>query len=285
MMTTGIDDPRKKANRWLHTVNNLPSFPPVVQEVLKFLDNRNSDARTVAVLISKDAAISAKLLRVVNSAFYGLRGEVTTISHAVALLGLDQLRLLLVGVALLEQGRGRDPHLDQVRKILWEHSFASSNWAQQLAKATRYMPVEEAAVASLLHDVGKIALSAADPKLFLQTMRQGIAEGVPSFEMEERLLGFNHVETGKLIADRWRLPQPVRTAITLHHHSWPIGVQAGEPDHSKLKHLVAIVKVADQASKEGMTLQSLAEPTDGAVNITPEALIQNVYAVNNLLMG
>ncbi|HEX2986910.1 MAG TPA: HDOD domain-containing protein [Chloroflexota bacterium] len=285
MLKTGIEDPRAKADRWLHTVNNLPSFPPVVQEVLKFLDDKNSDAKTVAVLISKDAAISAKLLRLVNSAFYGLRGEVTTISHAVALLGLGQLRLLLVGVALLEQGRARNPHLDQARKILWEHSFACSNWAQELAKATRYTPVEEAAVASLLHDVGKIALSAADPKLLLQSIRQSFAEGVPSFEVEERLLGFNHIETGKMIADRWRLPQPVRTAIALHHHPWSIVPQTGEADPSRLKHLVAIVKVANQASKEGVTNQTLAEPTDSTIAITPEALIQNVYAVNNMLLG
>lgn len=285
MVNMGKEDPRARADRWLHTVNNLPSFPPVVQEVLKFLDDRNSDARTVAALISKDAAISAKLLRLVNSAFYGLRAEVTTISHAVALLGLDQLRLLLVGVALLEQGRARNPHLDQVRKILWEHSFASANWAQQLAKATRYTPVEEAAVAALLHDVGKIALAAVDPKLLLQAMRQSVSERIPSPQTEERLLGFNHVETGKLIADRWRLPHTVRNAITFHHHQWPIGLQDAEPDHSRMKHLIAIVKVANEASKEGVTLQTLAEAVDASVNITPEALIQRVYAVNSMLVG
>lgn len=266
-------------------VNSLPPFPAVVREVMALLDSERSSAADVARVIGKDEAITAKVLRLVNSAFYGVPGRVTTVSHAVTLLGFEQLRMVVMGVALLEQGRTRNPVGERARRTLWEHSTASARWAQELARATRYRPAEEAAVASLLHDVGKIVLVVANPREFVNSMALSQAEGIPSFEAEEKTVGFNHVETGRMLCKRWSLPPGVSHAVAMHHHPWSPSMELEEGDSAKLKHLLAIVRVANRASKEMQSGQPLddedGEPT---VAITPEQLLEKVLEVNALLM-
>ncbi|MGE5620490.1 MAG: HDOD domain-containing protein [Sphingomonadaceae bacterium] len=274
---------KRRADQWLNTVNNLPPFPSVVQEVMALLDSNRSSAKDVARVISRDEAITAKILRVVNSAFYGTHSEVTTVSHAVTLLGFEQLRLLIVGVALLEQGRVRNPLADQARKRIWEHSTACARWSQELARATRYQPVEEAAVAGLLHDVGKVVLAVSSPKEFTNSVVMSQAEGISSWEAEEKSMGFNHVETGRMVAERWRLPSVVRYSIGLHHSPWPLGLE-DDKDAKKLQHLLAIVRVANHAAKQSLAQNPADDASEPRIVVSPEVLLERVYEVNGLLM-
>ncbi|MHB0869397.1 MAG: HDOD domain-containing protein [Chloroflexota bacterium] len=277
-------DRKRRADLWLNTVNNLPPFPTVVQEATALLDSNRSSARDVARVISRDEAITTKILRVVNSAFYGAPGEVTTVSHAVTLLGFEQLRLLIVGVALLEQGRVRNPLADLARKRIWEHSTACARWSQELARATRYPLVEEAAVAGLLHDVGKVVLAVSSPREFTNSVAVSHAEGIASWEAEEKALGFNHVETGKMVAERWRLPSVVRRSIGFHHSPWPLGLDDNEKDAEKLKHLLAIVRVANHAAKQSLAQHPADEPPEPGIVVGSEDLLQRVYEVNSLVL-
>ena len=268
---------------WLKRVNDLPPFSPVVQEAMDLLNDERSNAEEVALALSRDEAITAKILSTVNSAFYGVRGKVSTVSHAVAILGYDQLRMLMMGVALFEQGHARDPLVRRNRGRIWAHSATSSRWGQELARATRYVSVEEAAVAALLHDVGKIVLGNAAPREFASTLAMSDREGVPSCEAEERAVGISHVEVGAMVAEKWRFPSRLRQAIALHHAPWPPALAPDEPDPARVRHLLAVVCVANWAARESASEASSDPSSPFTVAITPEELVHRLHQMDDLL--
>jgi putative nucleotidyltransferase with HDIG domain len=284
MPNPDLDDQSQRALLWLKRVDSLPPFPAVIQETLSLLDSDRSNASDIARAVSKDEAITARILRVVNSAFYGARGKVTTVSHAVTLLGLEQLRMVVMGVALLDQGDAREPGATWNRKMVWEHSWASARWAQALAWGTRYEPAEEASIAALLHDVGKIVIGASEPREFTEAVALASTTGLVSWEAEDRVVGFNHVETGKLVAERWRFPAAIHQTIALHHSAWPLPIDAGDAGGRRLVHLLAIAKVANGAAKESLGEQPHFDAgRDTAFPISSPQLAAKVADVDLLL--
>ncbi len=283
MLRPDEDDQSLKTLMWLRRVESLPPFPAVVQETLALLDSDRSSASDIGKVVSKDEAITAKILRVVNSAFYGARGRVTTISHAVTLLGFQQLRMVIMGVVLLDKDQSRDPSVTWNRKAIWEHSSASARWAQELALATKYPSAEEASVAGLLHDVGKIVLGTSTPREFTEAVALASTSELASWEAEDRVIGFNHVEAGRMVAERWRFPAIIHETIALHHSPWSLSAPPAELGGTRLKHLVGIVQTANTAAKE-----SLAElpPSDGqelSFPITPQRLSEKAAEIDLLL--
>ncbi len=155
----------------LRDMKGLPPLPSVVQQATALMENKGSGSADLARVVSQDEVITGKILRVVNSAFYGLSGKVSTVSHAVALLGFEQVRLLILGVALFETGKVRSEVATHNRELVGQHSFTCARWAQAIAKHTRYQPVEEAFMGGLLHDVGKVLLAVAEPKQFAAAIK------------------------------------------------------------------------------------------------------------------
>ena len=264
-------------------MESLPPFPAVVRETLALLDSDRSNASDVGKVVSKDEVITAKILRVVNSAFYGARGQVTTASHAVTLLGFEQLRMVIMGVALLDKDQSRDPSIAWNRKVVWEHSSASARWAQALALATKYPSAEEASVAALLHDVGKIVIGTSTPREFTEAVALASTSELASWEAEDRTVGFNHVEAGRMVAERWRFPVLIRETIVLHHSPWSLYAAPEETGGRKLKHLLAIVQVANTAAKESLAAQPQGAWRETSFSITPQQLAERVAEVELLL--
>lgn len=275
-------DQGRRTLQWLRRVENLPPFPAVVLEALDLLDDERSSGSDVAATIGKDEAITAKILRVVNSAFYGVRGQVTTVSHAVTLLGFEQLRTVMMGVVLLDVGQSHDPGAAWNRKMVWEHSWATARWAQALARMTQYQSAEEASVAGLLHDVGKIVIGASAPREFTESVALSSNTGLVSWEAEDRAIGINHLETGKMVAERWRFPPVIRGTIALHHSRWPLPIDRTSAENRRLVHLQAVIQVANHAAKESLAEQ----PYDSAAEsfpISSQKLAEKVVQVDLLL--
>ena len=286
MADAGTDDRTRHTLLWLRRVRNLPPFPPVVREALATLEDDRSSALDIARIIGKDEAIAARVLRLVNSAFYGVRGKATTISRAVTLLGFEQIRTLMIGAALFDQTWARDRVAEHNRRMLWEHAIACARWAQELAVLTRYEQLDEASLAGLLHDVGKIALGVSSPGEFAASVALSQSEGIPSCEAEDRVLGIDHLETGRMVSEHWRLPAMVRGAVVLHHGPWPPLIDEFTPEPQRLRHLLAIVRVANDASKQSLSERPLGE--DAGVfqmAISAEELIERALQVDVLLAG
>lgn len=285
MPGSSLDDRAVRLFAWRRKIGELRPFPAVVQEAMAALEDERCNARDIAGILSRDEAIAAAVLRRVNSAFLGVRWKASTLSQAVTLLGFEQVRTLLVAMGLFGQSRLQDPVAESNRRAVGRHSTTCARWAVELAVTTGYRSLEEASLAGLLHDIGKAVIGVSSPKEFVASVAMAQAEGVASCEVEERLLGVNHLDIGQIVAEHWRFPPAIRHAVELHHSPWPLPADESA-DIPRLKQLVAIVQVANRASQ-----QSLAEqPPAGDDQVTriaigAEELLQRTRETEALLAG
>lgn len=215
-------------------VAQLPPLPEAVVAMVSTLDEGKASIRDVAGLLQRDQALTARVLRLANSAFYGVPGRVASAHDAVNLIGLRSLRSLVATAALAQsfaQPRATALNLG----VFWRHTVAVAFAARSLA-AAHALDEEMAYTAGLLHDVGRLALAAHFPQAhgaLLQAGRQGLPGGR---RLERRLLGTDHAEVGAIVAEHWHLPNPVVVVIARHHHP---------PEAAESATLVDIVHVAD----------------------------------------
>ncbi|MGD0835741.1 MAG: GGDEF domain-containing protein [Polyangia bacterium] len=215
---------------------HLPSMPAVAIQILDTCQSDEPDLALIAKLISNDPALSAKILRVVNSPLYGLRSEVRTISHAVCLLGLSAVRPLALSFSLV---KGLQEKNRKALTWFWKRSLLSAVAARELALATGFGLVEEAFMAALLQDIGILALRQL-PGVEYEALAQAGTRHDALAEGETALFGEDHAALGAWLAERWQLPATIRTAIAFSHTPDLVTADA----HPEVANLVRIVAVS-----------------------------------------
>lgn len=196
-------------------VSDLPALPQVAARVMELINSPNATARDLERIISRDQGTTAKVLRIANSAFYGVRGEISTLSRAIVILGFNTLRsVVLTSVSeALHQGK-RSCFKD---RILWEHSVAVAIAARTIATECRFPAPEEAYVGGLLHDIGKVVMDANLADEYQNVMELVYNEGQSFIDAENEVFGFDHCDVGSLVVKRWNLALPLQEAVLLHH--------------------------------------------------------------------
>ena len=204
---------------------DLPPLPAVVTRVMQTVNNPETSAEDLNRLISLDQSLSSKLLRIVNSSYYGFPKRISTVTHAVVILGFNTVRNLVLGVStfeLLTQRRPSTAGLNRTR--YWEHSVAVAVGASLLAAKKRPRTrtfVEEAFLCGLLHDVGGLFLDCYFPTQYAVTLAFAGREGIPTVEAERLVLGIDHAYVGKRMAEHWNFPQVLVDAFGGHHRPNP----------------------------------------------------------------
>jgi len=193
----------------------LPALPTVVAELLASFGNEDVDIALLAQQISHDQALTARLLRVANSSFYGLQSRISTINEAVVVLGFRAVRsmVLAVGVSGVfrpEHCPGFDPHA-YVR-----HSVGVGLAARALAQATGRNP-ELAFTGGILHDIGELMLATCFPEQYAKVLAYRAQHDCTLVEAERDIIGLDHAVVGGLLADTWRFPASLRSAVAEHH--------------------------------------------------------------------
>ncbi len=194
----------------------IPSLPDVVTEILSLLNNnQGAELKDFEKHLQKDASLVARMLRVVNSPFYGMPQAVNSIKEAVMILGFRSLRSLVLAATTANYLERNFSCYGHSEKGLWIHSLCVASGARTLAKETRQKAdVREGVfVAGLLHDIGKMLLG---PFLAETNDTVTMYEGAVK-EIEMTLLGMNHTEAGALIAEKWNLGPMVQNVIRSHH--------------------------------------------------------------------
>jgi putative nucleotidyltransferase with HDIG domain len=205
-------------------------------KITELVNNPRSSAKDLARIITDDQVLTARLLKLVNSSFYGFPQRISTVTGAIVLLGFDAIRNLLLTTSVFDMFSDNKKLSKFNQEKFWDHSLGCAVGAKVIGNALRHDKIEELFVAGLLHDIGKIVEMMFLPKQFSK-----IADYVNNHHTlmrtaEESILGYNHAEIGKLLGERWNLP-PKLISIIAHHH------QPSAAGHFTME--AAIVHLAD----------------------------------------
>ncbi|MBU0514899.1 MAG: HDOD domain-containing protein [Proteobacteria bacterium] len=233
------------------SAEDLPELPETAFRIMQLTQNPNADPDRVARAILSSPTLSARVLRYVNSPFYGLLREVTSIHQAVVILGLDTIRDLVVGLSMVDLFLSQRPVRFNQRRfndLALQAAVVSSLMAPQVDLAP-----EEAFIAGLLHDIGTLLLGRYHPEILQQILDAKRETGEPIVEIEQRFTGLDHTVIGHWLASQWDLPNVFRVAIRHHHEP---GLQhTDDPDSARM---VRVVILADRIVR----LFRRHEPTD-----------------------
>jgi signal transduction histidine kinase/HD-like signal output (HDOD) protein len=197
-------------------LKELPTLPPIAIRLIDLAGNREAGIREVAQLIETDQAFSAKLLRIANSAYFGFSRRINTVERATTLLGLDLVRSLALSIVVFDYfkvERKRGFNLVE----FWRHSAACAIASELLARRFRYPQPQEAFVAGLLHDLGKLVFFFWNQAQYEDVVGKANNNRLLLLRAEEIDLGIGHTQAGKLLMDHWKFPASLVNAAWLHH--------------------------------------------------------------------
>jgi len=210
-----IKDSRRKS--YLLSIRNLPSIPIITKRVLDLLDDPMTSTGNISDLINKDQALVARVLTVANSPLYGLPRKVPSIEFAILILGFNQIRQIVLALSMFDTFKNQDSEYWNRREFS-EHSFMTAMAAKAIADDLGYAKTSEAFTAGLLHDLGLVVTEKYFNKDFVQICDLVTNKSV-SFEQAEReVMDLTHQEIGKILCDRWHLPENLGKAIFFHHN-------------------------------------------------------------------
>lgn len=192
-------------------IEKLPSIPKVVHEVWKIIDRKDADPSKISEIISKDMTLSAKVLKLVNSPFYGFPNRISSIKHAVILLGLDAIRGLLISTVVFGD-------INEEIKEMWNHACDCATIAGIIAKVLDIKESDELTVAGLLHDMGKVILKNYFPDIDVKIKMIQKAENLSDLEAEKKVIGISHDTINRWITEKWHFPPILTEAIVFHHN-------------------------------------------------------------------
>ncbi|MDA0749049.1 MAG: HDOD domain-containing protein [bacterium] len=208
----------QRLRRVTEKIIGLPTLPTIITQLIGLLGNPKSSARQVAQLISTDQALTAKILKVANSAFYGFPREIATVQLAIVVLGFEQVKNLSLSVAVLKRFSKGTEHRLFDRQRFWDHAIACGVAGRLLARKFQPKMEGEAFVAGVLHDIGKLILIEYFAEEFSQALELAEAEEMSIAEAEEQVLGVTHADVGGWLAEKWNLPPALVQALAFHHH-------------------------------------------------------------------
>jgi HD-like signal output (HDOD) protein len=196
-------------------IRDIGVLPEVVANINRMAEDPNVNAEQVAGLILRDPALTSKVLRIINSSFYGLRQEIRSVQHAVAYLGIHQVRNLVICSALIESFRFDHGVVDP--RSVWEHSLACAIGAKRLGDMLPGIDGDGTYLGGLLHDLGRIILLAKLPNSYAEVVNIGERGLCTLREAEESRFGMHHDEIGYTIGRSWGFAEPVLAMIRYHH--------------------------------------------------------------------
>ena len=218
MITANIDN---KARQVISNIRNLPTPPIVFHQIQKVIKDPKVSAAQIASILAEDPAMSVKVLKLTNSAYYGLSREIDSVRQAVVIVGMEAIKNLVLSASVLDMFKGQNNDQEFQEKF-WRHSLAVAVCSRILARQLRSRGVADPDAAfscGLLHDIGKIVIQCYLPEEFKRFSEERAKDKESAtFEVEERVLGYNHTQIGALLAVQWKLPHTLADAVTYHHH-------------------------------------------------------------------
>lgn len=216
-MTTNDTSTSARVRLIVDRASALTPLHAVALRAIQLAEDERAAAMDLATVVSSDPTLTAKLLRLSNSAYYGYARRIGTVREAVILLGMRTVRSVAIASGIIDafNTQTREDGFD--RDLFWAHSVVVGLVAEAIARDTKAARPEDAFTAGVIHDIGKLAMQLAEPALFTQVVRMVRDQGVGYGDAETQVFGVSHAHIGARLAERWRFPEALVDAIRLHH--------------------------------------------------------------------
>ena len=203
--------------RVISVTGNLPPVPHVAAKMMELVRNEDTSVRELQKVISADQALTARILKMANSVFYSFDQKISTLSHAIVILGFRAVQSMAIAASSRSLFVKKGAQFGLKEKLLWEHSIGVAMGCRQIARTVSYEAEETAFIVGLLHDIGKAVLNQVIPKKYGKIVEQVYNEGRGFAEVETETLGFDHSHIGALIAQKWNFDWEMVETIAYHH--------------------------------------------------------------------
>lgn len=201
----------------LSSIKSLPTLPAVADNVIKLTQNPDSTAFEIAEAISQDQSLASKVLKTANSSYYGFPRKITTINYAIVVLGLNNIKNIVLSTSIMKQFSKKDENLLFNHTDFWKHSLLCGIISKKISEHMGIKNSEEMFMCGLLHDFGKLILDTYFKEEFIQALELAGKDHLSLVNAENKIFGFNHTGVGALLLRKWSLPPLLVKAVESHH--------------------------------------------------------------------
>jgi putative nucleotidyltransferase with HDIG domain len=272
MATETVDNTKAIVEKGLASVGDIATLPEVTVKIIEIVEDPKSTARDLHDVIKNDPALSVKVLKVVNSAFYGLPGQVASVDRAIILLGLSAVKNIAIAASIARLFKGKRISERFSAADLWRHSTAVAVAARSIAKCSPHpVMADEIFVAGLIHDIGTLIERQTAPDQFAEVINRCSTDDVDFLACEREVIGADHQAFGVGLTTKWKFPRHLRAAVGFHHNPEALSVE--------LQNLANLIRLADVLccqEKMGFYLTAqndvITDEMLDALSITPEQI-------------
>ena len=208
---------KSQLKKILNNIKDIPTLPQVFVKLTELVNDPRSSAKDLGRVVSIDQSQTARLLKLVNSSFYGFPRKVASVTEAIALLGFNAVKNLCLSISIFDLFADSNGASGFNREKFWQHSIGCAVGGKVLAKYIGYPEKEELFIAGLLHDIGKLLLDQFFHDIFQQITTLVRERDMLMLEAEREVLGLTHAQVGQMLAERWKLPFKLVDTIAYHH--------------------------------------------------------------------
>ena len=209
-------NPQFSVEHMVQDVSTIHSLPMFYSQLSEAIDHPRSSIGDIAKIISEDMGLTARILKLANSPLFGYFSKIDSITQAVTIIGVFQVRDLALAISVMDAFKGIPEDLVNMEQF-WKHSIATGLAARLLATSQREANIERFFVAGILHDVGRLVMYVRVPDLCLQLLEESRATGTLLYRAEMEYFSFDHADVGGALLKRWKIPPSVAEPVGSHH--------------------------------------------------------------------
>ncbi|MEO1008925.1 MAG: HDOD domain-containing protein [Planctomycetota bacterium] len=221
-MTTSTQDREQAVKLAIREISHIATLPEITLKIVELVEDPSSTAQDLHKVIANDPALSSRILKVVNSSFYGLPGQIGSINRAIVMLGLNAVKNIAIAASLAKLFRGGDISQGFSARAVWEHAVACGAVTKMIADAAKVGMADEAFLAGLMHNIGLMVEMQYDRNKLIEVVQQLAVDGsgAPSVDIREaeaNVFGADHQDFGRGLCEKWKFPSNFQLVTGFHH--------------------------------------------------------------------
>lgn len=226
-------------------IDEIPTLPVVIPKLLQMMEDSKSDVDKISEVISNDPALTSKILKVANSAYYGFSKKISEIDRAVAILGFNMVKSLAVSLGVMKSVKRKNIKTSKLfsEESLWIHSIAVATVLKKIIKDNNFKKKEYLFITGLLHDIGKVVFDQFFDEKYIKLIEESESESTMELAKKEReIFGMDHGEIGALLLKKWKFPEEIIKTIAMHHYE--------DSTNPESKKDISIIRIADSLCQQ-----------------------------------